>query len=104
QKNDLQNAFDEAWAWYSTNSPLNNLQETLEYPPENIDESIANDNSDPYTAVSETWTWDLYTRYVAHQLLVEIRKLVPWSVKTYDSTALHALFDSASIAFRRFNA
>jgi hypothetical protein len=102
QKNHLQKAFDQAWAWHHTNSPLHNLQETLDYPPKNLHTSIANDNSDPYTAVSDSWAWDLYTRYIAHQLLVEIKKLVPWSVKTYDSTALHALFDSTSICSRSF--
>jgi hypothetical protein len=101
QKNYLQQAFDAAWTWYSTNSPLNNLQETLLYPPRNVHEAITNDNSDPYTAVNDTWTWDLYTRYIAHQLLVEIKGLVPWSVKNYNSTALHALFDSTSIGHRR---
>src|SRR5258705_9964928 len=101
QKTDLQKAFDGAWAWYSMPSPFINLQETLLYPPVNIHESVANDNSDPYTVVSDTWTWDLYTRYIAHQLMVEIKGLVPWSVTNYDSTALHALFNSTSICSRR---
>src|SRR3972149_350038 len=88
QKTDLQKAFDKAWAWYSQGSPFANLQETITYPPVNLHESVGNDNSDPYTSVSEAWVWDMYTRYVAHQQLVEIKGLVPWSLTAYGSTAL----------------
>jgi hypothetical protein len=103
QRYDLQNAFDEAWSWHEQVDPLRNLQEGIVYPPLNVHEAIGNDSSPPYVATSAGWAWEMYKRYVAHQLLVEIKGLVPWSVKNYDSTELHALFDSTSIFSRRLD-
>jgi hypothetical protein len=96
-RNDLASAYKSAWDWLHSVNPLNALQETLVYPPDNVDPEVADDESDPSVLVSKTYAWDLYIRWLAHSLLVEIEKLVPWSLSEASGAQRQAILDSASM-------
>jgi hypothetical protein len=98
----LVDAFKEAWSWYHRKrKPLDNLQEAIVYPPVNLSETLADDNLSPMVVVDEAWAWEIYRRWVALHLVVELANLVPWSVLGYDATKLQVLFDSAARMSRR---
>jgi hypothetical protein len=61
-------------------------------PPTN-QEALA-DNVFPATVLSQGDAWRLYVKTVAMSLAVELQQYVPWTITTYDSTSLAALFDS----------
>jgi hypothetical protein len=97
----LVQAFEDAWNWYYTQpAPLKNLMETIQYPPVNMIDTT-NDAGSPHVAVSGSYAWDLYVRWLAVNLLAEIGKHFPWSVTTYTAEQLQILFDSAAVMSRR---
>jgi hypothetical protein len=65
QKDDLYNAYTDAWKWYIQPNHFQNLNETITYPPNNIGESVTNDNASPYVKVDAAYAWDLYIRWIA---------------------------------------
>ncbi len=100
-KNDLETAFAQAWSWlHQQPDPFHNLHETLAYPPINIAPGIANNNDTPYVEISEAYAWDLYVRWIAWCLVVELGNWVPWSVTSYTNEERQVLFDSAAIMSR----
>jgi hypothetical protein len=100
-RNDLAAAFKSAWDWLHTADPLNALQETLVYPPLNVSSEIAVDTATPWVFVKKAYAWDLYIRWLAHNLIVEIEGLVPWSLSEANSAQRGALLDSASMMTMR---
>ena len=98
EKLSLSTAFEEAWNWfYNQADPVNNLNETLVYPPVNIHENVDTDTSNAYTSVSKEYAWELYVRWIALNLMVEIGNILPWSILDYDEVELQVLFDSSAI-------
>ena len=81
RKAELQQAFDDAWAWYDggmTSFPGTVIPD----PPPNL-QALA-DNDTPVTVFdAATVAWPLYLAHVAHALMVEIKGLVPWSLCEY---------------------
>ncbi len=101
EKQALVQAFEDAWTWYYKQpDPVNNLAESIAYPPLNVMDTSDN-NASPWVAVATTDAWDLYVRWIALNLLVEIGRLVPWSVTGYTDEQLQVLFDSTAIMSRR---
>jgi hypothetical protein len=100
QKADLQAAFDVTWDWYQAQSGIFSAAgEGLAYPPVNVRDT-SNDTGSPWTGISEAYAWDLFTRWIAMQLVIEIGHHVPWSVTDYTNEQLQVLFDSAAIMSR----
>jgi hypothetical protein len=98
---DLGSAFAQAWTWlHDQGDPFHNLAETLQYPPTNIVPDGGNDTGSPYVKVSDPWSWDLFVRWIAWCLVVELSGWVPWSVKTYSAAQKQVLFDSAAMMSR----
>jgi hypothetical protein len=103
EKQALVRAFEDAWTWYKQPDPLNNLGESIPYPPINMNDT-SSDTGNPQVAVPASYAWDLYLRWIALNLLVEIDHLLPWSVLGYNEEQLQVLFDSAAIMSRRNDA
>lgn len=100
EKAQLTAAFDDAWEWMETQPGTFSAQgEGLPYPPINLRDTV-NDNASPWTGVSADYAWDLFIRWVALQLVVEIGHHVPWSITSYNAEQLQVLFDSAAIMSR----
>ncbi|OFW40972.1 MAG: hypothetical protein A3F70_07905 [Acidobacteria bacterium RIFCSPLOWO2_12_FULL_67_14] len=100
-KDDLGAAFAQAWSWlHQQPDPYHNLNEALPDPPVNIAPGVGNDNGAPYVEVSETHAWNLYVRWIAWCLVVELGAWVPWSVTAYTAEQRQVLFDSAAIMSR----
>jgi hypothetical protein len=101
EKVELGVAFEAAWGWlYGQPTPFRNLNESIAYPPANVNDT-STDTGSPYTAVPEAYARDLYLRWIATSLAVEIGGHVPWSVTAYPAEQLQILFDSAAIMARR---
>jgi Ca2+-binding RTX toxin-like protein len=100
QKQALEDAYAEAEAWYAGSDPFNDLNETIEYPPVNLDESVDDDTAEPYVDVTEEYAWDMYIRWVAQTLLQEVEGHFPWSLLDYDTQQLRVLLDSSSVFSR----
>jgi hypothetical protein len=101
EKQELATAFEDAWKWlYGQQTPFATLNETLAYPPVNQNNTTTSTDS-PYTAVTESFARELYLRWIALSLAVEIGGHVPWSVTGYTAEQLQVLFDSASFLSRR---
>jgi hypothetical protein len=77
RKQELQQAFEDAWAWYDngmTTFPGTFIPE----PPPNCEAETLGDNDYPMTVFDETAVaWPMYLAHLAHILMVEIRGLVP---------------------------
>jgi len=102
EQQDLIKAFEAVWNWYYKQSaPFNNLQESIPYPPINLSETATDDNKSPYVVVDESYAWQLYIRWIALNLLIEIGKHFPWSILSYNAEELQILFDSAAFMSRR---
>lgn len=100
EKAQLTTAFDEAWEWMKAQSGTFSASgEGLLYPPVNVRDTT-NDSGSPWTGVSAGYAWDLFIRWIALELVVEIGKHVPWSVTGYNEEQLQVLFDSAAIMSR----
>ncbi len=99
-KDDLGAAFEQSWSWLHQPTPFQNLNETLQYPPLNISSGVANNNGTPYVSVNEAYAWDLFVRWVAWCLVVELDQWVPWSVTSYTNEQRQVLFDSAAMMSR----
>ena len=99
-KDDLEAAFAQARAWLQGPDPFHNLNEAIPYPPGNLAPGVASDGGTPYVEVNETYAWNLYVRWIAWCLVVEIDRWVRWSVTAYTPDQRQALFDSASIMYR----
>jgi hypothetical protein len=99
-KQALEDAFASAQTWLHAADPLHNLNETIQYPPTNIDSNVGNDNGAPWVTVSADYAWDMYVRWVAHTLLLETEGALPWSILDYDTEMLKVLLDSASMFAR----
>jgi hypothetical protein len=103
EKLELATAYEEAWNWlYGQATPFATLNEAIAYPPVNQNNTTASGDS-PYTAVNEAYARELYVRWIATNLAVEIGGHVPWSVTSYTAEQLQILFDSASMMARRFD-
>jgi hypothetical protein len=100
QKAALAQAFAEAEAWYASPNRYQNLNETIVYPPDNLDPDSSDDTKSAYMRVSEEYAWDMYLRWVAQTLLGEVQSHFPWSLENYDTGMLKTLLDSTSM-FRR---
>ncbi len=100
EQGELQSAFDDAWQWMAAQSGVwDPAGEGLAYPPANIN-NTTNDAAAPWTRVDESWARDLFVRWLAFQLVIEIGGHVPWSLGGSPSEELQVLFDSASIMSR----
>jgi hypothetical protein len=100
EKAQLTTAFDEAWEWMKAQSGTFSASgEGLPYPPVNVRDTT-NDNGSPWTGVSTGYAWDLFIRWIALELVVEIGNHVPWSITGYNNEQLQVLFDSAAIMSR----
>lgn len=100
EKNQLTTAFNEAWRWMKAQSGTFSASgEGLPYPPINV-EDTTNDGGAPWTKVSADYAWDLFIRWIALELVVEIGNHVPWSVTGFNDEQLQVLFDSAAIMSR----
>jgi hypothetical protein len=100
EKDELQDAFDEAWNWYESQiGTFSPTGEGLTYPPTNLNDT-SNDSGSPWTKVDEAWARDLFIRWIAFQLVIEIGGHVPWSVTSYTDEQLQVLFDSAAMMTR----
>ena len=96
EKQELVDAFEEAWRWlYAQASPFANLNESIPYPPTNLSDTTASTGS-PWVRVNAAYARELYLRWIALNLAVEIGGHVPWSVTAYTAEQLQVLFDSAS--------
>jgi hypothetical protein len=100
QKQALEDAFASAQTWLHSADPLHSLNETIQYPPTNIDPSVGTDDAAPWATVSVDYAWDMYVRWVAHTLLLETEGALPWSILDYDTEMLKALLDSTSMFAR----
>jgi len=97
EKAQLTTAFNRAWNWRKVQSGTFSASgEGLPHPPVNIRDT-SNDNGSPYTGVDINYAWDLFVRWIALELVVEIGRYVPWSVTAYNDEQLQVLFDSAAI-------
>ena len=96
EQEELVDAFEDAWRWlYEQTAPFANLNEPLQYPPVNQDDT-SDANASPWTGVTPAYARDLYLRWLGLNLAVEIGGHVPWSVTAYTDAELQILFDSAS--------
>jgi hypothetical protein len=97
EKTELATAFEASWTWYfRTPAPLTNLLESITYPPVNVYPDVAIDTASPSVFVTPTYARTLYIAWIAHQLLAELGKLVPWSLASLNADGQLALLDSAS--------
>lgn len=95
EQSELVVAFEDAWNWLYGQTPFANLNEPIAYPPVNgADTSVA--TLSPAVRVDASYARQLYLRWIAVNLAVEIGGHVPWSVTTYSPEHLQILFDSAS--------
>lgn len=101
QKQALEEAYQQALTWYQSANAVDNLNETIAYPPVNI-EDTSNDNRAAYTSVTQEYAWDFYLRWVAWTLVAETQHQFPWSILDYDAEELKVLLDSSSL-FARVN-
>ena len=100
EKQELQDAFDNAWNWYQSQSgTFSPAGEALAHPPVN-QRDTSNDNGSAWTSVAGGYARDLYICWIALQLVVEIGNHFPWSITTYNAEKLRVLFDSAAIMSR----
>ncbi|MBW2305978.1 MAG: hypothetical protein JRG73_03500 [Deltaproteobacteria bacterium] len=85
RKQQLQQAFEDAWQWYADG--MTNFQGTpVPEPPPNH-EPLA-DGGYVTTVFDEAMeAWPLYLAYTAHTLAVEIGGWVPWSLCDYDANS-----------------
>jgi hypothetical protein len=96
QKSQLATAFADAYQWYYYNYA--NGKDPIPTIPNN---DIVNTGYSPggtaicYVLPNEAW--DIFRRWVAHALFIEIYHIVPWSVTTYNAESLSLLFDSSRI-------
>lgn len=97
-QNELVSAFEEAWAWLDAagGSPI--PDDTLPYPPVNL--RVGEDGQGPIVEVTEAYARELFTRWAALNLAMEIRGTLPWSVLQYDDLQLAMLFNSGSMMRR----
>lgn len=91
QKNDLSVAYTDAYNWYFSNY---DGQDPIPTIPNNMI-ILDGDDSPTVARIPGDDAWQLYVRWVAHALMVEMYHLVPWSVTTYDAESLALLFDSS---------
>lgn len=100
-KAELDAAFVSAWAWlHDSVDPFHHLSEPVPDPPQNLDPHAADDSQQPTAIVGEADAWNLYVRWVAWCLVVEIGAWVPWSVTTDTPEQRQVLFDSAAMMTR----
>lgn len=99
QKQDLEDAYQQALTWYQSANAVDHLNETITYPPVNI-EDTSDDNGSPYTSVTQEYAWDFYLRWVAWTLVAETQHEFPWSILDYDTEELKVLLDSTSLFAR----
>lgn len=97
QKQALETAFLEAQTWFHSSDPFTTLNETIQYPPTNIDESVAEDDASPWMKVSADYAWEFYIRWIAQNLLAEYEHHFAWSILDYDTEMLKGLLDSTSL-------
>jgi hypothetical protein len=93
QKQELTQAFLDAWQWFDNG--MTNFPGTLTPdPPPNL--LILADTDGAGTVLDEPVAWQLYLAQVGHMLAVEIRGEVPWTICDYDpfTTMFAALFSS----------
>lgn len=96
----LTTAFDQAWEWMKAQSGTFSASgDGPPYPPANVRDTT-NDGGSPWTAVRAGYAWDLFIRWIALELVVEMGNHVPWSVTGYNDEQLQVLFDSAAIMSR----
>jgi len=90
RKQALQKAFEDAWNWYE--GGMTNFQGTpIPEPPPN--KAVLSDDDPPTTIFDEGTAWSLYLAHLAQSLLVEIKRLVPWSLCDYPyEPSLRVLF------------
>lgn len=101
QKSKLQLEFDRAWDWLQNQAgDLDASDEGLNYPPENVRDT-SNDSAAPHTAISDNDAWEIFVRWVAFQLAVEIGNHVSWSMKDLPDSELVVLLDSSALV-RKF--
>lgn len=92
---DLEDAYADTLAWYNSADPYEYLDETIPYPP--VNDCDGADTDAPKTCVDEAYAWDLYLRWIALNLVIEIEGGVPWSIADYDTDTLKLFLDSTSM-------
>lgn len=81
QRSDLQASFARAW---------NDQPSIAADPPNNLFKGTGAEES--ISVFTEADAWKLYTENIGTSLAIEVGRRVPWSIKTYSSEALDALF------------
>jgi hypothetical protein len=86
QKQELEQAFLDAWNWLA--GGMTNFQGTPipEPPPNNVPGAT--------TQFSETIAWQLYLAKIGHNLAIEIGQWVPWSLCDYTTDIIYDLLSS----------
>lgn len=102
---DLLDALESAWRWTTDPDRFDNLDQptTALSPTGNGGATEANDSAEPTYFVSLEHAWQLYTWWVAHNLALELRRELPWSVSeasSDQSPTPAALFDSTELFHR----
>jgi len=105
QKNDLDQAYTEAYAWFAQGAlggPPADSQ-GLTGQPVNVNPNVACDYCTPITSVTPSYMWKLYVSHVGFSLAAEITRQVPWSIADYSEESLRYLFDSTAMGWDIFD-
>jgi len=99
QKDDLNQAFVDACAWFAQGMPAVQLPSGgLTDEPTNLYPSVASDSITTLEWISPAYMWKLYVAHVAFSLSLELGGRLPWSITTYTDEQLRYLFDSSTMA------
>jgi hypothetical protein len=100
QKNDLNQAFINAYAWLTGGARQVQLPyEGLTDQPLNTHPNLLDNSISVMEHVTPAYMWNLYIAHVAFSLAMEVTKQLPWSITGYDDDSLRYLFDSTTMAW-----
>jgi len=98
ERQELIDAFRYAANWYLYMYAI--WDDTIDTIPQT--QIVQGPNDTPVCYASATYARQLYIRWVAHSLMLEIYQVVPWSITTYTDAQLADLLDSSRF-MRRLN-
>lgn len=93
EKQELVNAFQYEYQWYFFHYGQASWGDTIDIIPTNQFALLPTQT--PVCYPTETYCRQLFIRWVAHSLLLEIYQIVPWSITNYTDTQLDDLLDSS---------
>ncbi len=96
KKDSLREVFAVMWNWYE-NGRHGPMPIPAANPPPNIITPADEAARRTMTYLSPANAWDLYRAYVAHSLVLEMRRSLPWSLEDYDTANLYRLLNSQSM-------